>query len=137
MRQGRDLSHSQKPYRYKCQECDKRFYAHTSRQFREFNNQQQELIMNRIAKCGSRVKDIAREFNISTSTASNLAERYRRYLEKTIVKSKSFRVNHFKRRGIRGRTVFIDETYRKIVGFRDLYPTYDLLIRPTKWIPPF
>ena len=116
MRQGRDLSHSQRPYRYKCQECNKRFYVHTSRQFRKFNNQQQELIMNRIAKCGSRVKDIAREFNISTSTASNLAERYRRYLEKNIIKSRTFRVNHFKRRGIRGRTVFIDETYRKING---------------------
>lgn len=69
--------------------------------------------MNRIAKCGSKVSDIAREFNISTSTASNLADRY---IKKNIVKSKSFRLNKFKRKGIRGRTVFIDETYRRING---------------------
>ncbi len=37
VRQGRDLSHSQKPYRYKCQECEKRFYAHTRHQFNNRN----------------------------------------------------------------------------------------------------
>ncbi|NIU01635.1 MAG: DDE-type integrase/transposase/recombinase, partial [Nitrosopumilaceae archaeon] len=113
----RDYKHSKKPWRYQCLECGKYFYAHTSKLFRQLAIRQQLQIMFRIAKCGSKLSDIAVEFGISQSAASKLASKFRSFVKNRLEKKYGYYIlyqNIRKLQTAKSQSVITDETFVRI-----------------------
>lgn len=113
----RDRNHSKNPWRYQCQECGKYFYAHTSKLFKHLALRQQLQIMFRIAKCGSKLSDIATEFGISPAAASKLASKFRSFVKNRLRKKYGYYIlyhNIRKLQTAKSQSVITDETFVKI-----------------------
>lgn len=113
----RDYRHSKNPWRYQCLECERFFYAHTSKLFRQLAIRQQLQIMFRIAKCGSKLSDIATEFGISEASASKLASKFRSFVKNRLRKKYGYYVlyqNIRKLQTTKSQSVITDETFVRI-----------------------
>lgn len=103
---GHDTHYNTPKQQYYCQTCGKSFYAHTSRIFKEFENNIKKVIKETINGGHLEIEKISKRLNIKNSTAGRILK----LILGTIVNSTKHHKSFLRKRR-RSKVLFVDETF--------------------------
>lgn len=125
-RDGRETKVKGKPQKYECKICGKKFCTHTSLFFREVTQAVFTLAFDEVTNTRSSVAEVAKRFNMATTTLHEFVARVRGVLvtKTDLVKKILARENpHLMTLQGSNKAIYVDETFLKIKG-----STYYLIV---------